>query len=175
LGFSDDQGLWFVSLDLSDPDRPKPGTPEKFLGVRGAQWPAFSPDGHWIAYMSPESGNAEVYVRPYGTGSGKWPISLGGGRYPVWSRGGRQLFYGTLDNYPMVVDYTASGDTFSASKPRRWSDTPIGNATGSYNFDVSPDGKRLVAVPISEYDELKGNLHLTFLLNFFDEVKRRMP
>ncbi len=170
-------GIWTLSLDLSDPDRPKPGTPERLLPQGGS--PAFSPEGRWIAYVSFESGASEVYVRPAPGNSaasgGKWLISTGGAKFAVWSPAGRQLFYATPDNHVMVVDYTAAGAAFSPGKPRPWSATPIGNASGPANFDVAPDGQRLLACPASEPEQAKGNLHLVFLLNFFDELKRRLP
>jgi serine/threonine-protein kinase len=164
-------GIWMLPLDTNDPDRPKPGKAEPFLGA--GNHAVFSPDGRWIAYLSNESGTRPAPGRS-AAASGKWPISTGGGKTPVWSRDGRQLFYATTDNYVMVADYTASGDSFAPGKPRRWSETPIGNATGGSNFDVAPDGQRILACPPTEQDEIRGNLHLTFLLNFFDEVRRRI-
>ena len=88
--------LWTLPLDVSDPEHPKPGKPELFLGTPfNEQEPAFSPDGRWIAYTSNESGRNEVYVRPFPggapSGSGKWQISTGGGAHPIWSRNGREL------------------------------------------------------------------------------------
>ena len=56
--------------------------------------PALSPDGHWLAYTSDESGTNEVYVRPFpNTGDVRWQVSNGGGMSPVWSPLGRELFY----------------------------------------------------------------------------------
>ena len=54
-----------------------------------------SPDGRWIAYDSDESGQFEIYVRPYpdAYAGGRWLISSGGGRQPLWSRDGSELFY----------------------------------------------------------------------------------
>jgi len=61
--------LWTLPLDTSDPEQPKPGKPELFLGTPFAELePAFSPDGRWIAYTSTESGRPEVYVRPFPAG-----------------------------------------------------------------------------------------------------------
>lgn len=57
--------IWTLPLDLSDPENPKPGAPEPFLRrPAGEANPAFSPDGHWIAYSSGETGHFEIYVRP---------------------------------------------------------------------------------------------------------------
>jgi eukaryotic-like serine/threonine-protein kinase len=53
----------------------------------------FSPDGKWVAYLSNESGRAEVYVRALGEGAGRVQISTSGGRRPIWRRDGTELFY----------------------------------------------------------------------------------
>jgi hypothetical protein len=51
-----------------------------------------SPDGRWLAYDSNETGQFEVYVRPYPDAErGRWVVSRGGGRQPLWSRDGREL------------------------------------------------------------------------------------
>jgi DNA-binding SARP family transcriptional activator/Tol biopolymer transport system component len=56
--------------------------------------PAFSPNGRWLAYISNETGDDEVYVVPFpNTGGGKWAISAGGGTEPLWSHRGNELFY----------------------------------------------------------------------------------
>jgi serine/threonine-protein kinase len=169
--------LWTLPLDLSDPDHPKPGTPELFLRTPNDETvPRFSPDGRWIAYRSNESGSNEIYVRPFPNASGgKWPISSGGGLYAFWSKEGHELFYETADNRTMVVDYTVNDASFVADKPRLWSDKQL-FYTGNLNLDLAPDGKRFVvlALPDSPPGE-KGTVHVTMLLNFFDELKRRMP
>ena len=63
--------LWTLPLDLTDPDHPKPGKPEPFLRTPADERvPRFSPDGRWIAFRSNESGNNEIYVRPFPAGTG---------------------------------------------------------------------------------------------------------
>jgi Tol biopolymer transport system component len=175
--------LWTLPLDVSDPEHAKPGKAEVFLRTPFNELePAFSPDGRWIAYTSNQSGRFEVYVRPFqggaATGSGKWQISNGGGLHPIWSRDGRELFYETLDNRIMAATYTAKGDSFAADKPRLWSNTQIMDlfGTGIWNLDLSPDGKRFAVIPRPEATgEQKGSVHVTVLLNFFDELRRRVP
>src|SRR2546425_6939148 len=55
---------------------------------------AFSPNGRWLAYISNETGEDEIYVVPFPhTGAGKWAISAGGGTEPLWSHRGNELFY----------------------------------------------------------------------------------
>jgi Tol biopolymer transport system component len=170
--------LWTLPLDLSDPEHPKAGKPELFLRTMADEWePAFSPDGRWIAYRSNATGFAEIYVQPFPGPIGKWLISTGGGRHPVWSRNGRELFYQAQDNRIMVVTYTAKGDSFAADKPRPWARTQILEPNVLYwNLDLAPDGKRFVVSPRPEAaGGQKGSVHVTVLLNFFDELRRRVP
>ena len=78
----------------------------------------------------------------------------------------------------MAVSYTAShaagGDSFAAGKPRVWTETRLRNV-GSRNYDLAPDGKRLAAFVADDANGEKPLTHLTFLLNFFDELRRKAP
>jgi hypothetical protein len=95
--------------------------------------------------------------------------------YVIWSNNGRELFYETPDNRIMVVDYTANGDSFAFEKPRLWSDKQI-FYPGMLNLALHPDGKRFAVFPMPEsMAGEKGPLRVTFLLNFFDELRRRVP
>jgi Tol biopolymer transport system component len=166
-----------LPLDLTDPDHAKAGKPEVFLRTPADEMlPRFSPDGHWIAYRSNESGNFEIYVRPFPVASGgRWQISAGGGLYAFWSHNGRELFYETMDNRIMVVDYMTSGDSFVPGKRRLWSERQLFYA-GSPHLDLAPDGKRFAVLTLPETAPgEKGSVHVTVLLNFFDELKRRIP
>ena len=101
----------------------KPGKPTVFLNrLFAEQEPMFSPDGRWIAYYSTESGQNEVYVRPFPGPGGKWQISTGGGGgvYPAWSATRRELFFGTLERRILVASYSIEGDSFRAEKPQVW-------------------------------------------------------
>jgi serine/threonine-protein kinase len=174
---ADTQGdLWTAALDTSNPAQPKLGAPEPFLRTTATELaPVFSPDGRWIAYRSNESGTNEIYVRPYPGPGGKALISTGGALYALWSRQRHELFYETGDYRIMVVDYTVEGDTFVPGKPRLWSDYRL-PYPGVLNLALHPDGKRFAvfeAPPSAEGE--KGSVHVTFLLNFFDELRRRVP
>jgi len=174
--------IWMLPLDASDPGHPKPGKPEPFLKTPYSESaPAFSPDGRWIAYHSNENGRAEIYVRPspatggHGT-AGRWQISTQGGQYPVWSPTARELFYKAPapDNRIMLAEYAVQGDTFLPGKTRLWADVRL-IENGGPSFDVHPDGKRLAIFPIPPAREQSGNVHITFLVNFFDELRRQVP
>jgi hypothetical protein len=114
-------------------------------------------------------------VRPFPGPGGRWLISEG--VHPIWSRNGRELFYETTsDNRIMVVTYSAKGDTFTAGKPRAWSDARILEPNNTYwNLDLGPDGKRFAVFPGPRAGEQKGSVHVTVLLNFLDELRRRAP
>jgi eukaryotic-like serine/threonine-protein kinase len=170
--------IWTLPLDMTDPEHPKAGKPEVFLRTPASEmYPAFSPDGHWMVYASNETGSYEIYVRPV-SGGGKWQVSTAGGNNPIWSPAGRQLFYVDPQRRITVVDYTDSGNSFQRGNPRLWEEKSIVSASpsGGNLMDVMPDGKRIVVLAEpGDSEERKENLHLTFLVNFFDEVRRRMP
>jgi dipeptidyl aminopeptidase/acylaminoacyl peptidase len=171
--------IWTVSLDLTDPEHPKPGKPELFLGTSSFETqPAFSPDGHWIAYRSDESGINEVYVRGFavgaGSSTGKWQISTGGGRLPMWSSRGTELFFTTLEQPSriMVVDYAVSGGSFHPERPRVWFEGRLFSPSAAPFLDLHPDGKRFAIFSLPAFEEGGSSVHMTFLLNFFDELRR---
>jgi serine/threonine-protein kinase len=182
LAFSGDVGgvpdIRTLPLDLSDPEHPKPGKAEPFLSdsqVVNVD-PAFSPDGKFLAYASSESGKEEVFVRPFPGPGGKWKISTAGGKFPVWSRAAHELLFLGGDDRIMVANYTIQGDSFSAGKPRAWSPMQVRRTSVEENFDLAPDGKRVAFFPRPAAEQQsQGSLHATFLLNFFDEVRRRVP
>ena len=93
---------------------------------------------------------------------------------PVWSRDGRELLFLAADGRVMAAGYTAKGDSFVPGKPRVWTEARIGLGTG-YNYDTAPDSKRLAAIVNDDANSDKLPTHLTFLLNFFDELRRRAP
>jgi len=168
--------LYTLPLDVSDPDHPRPGKPEPFLVTPAREVDAaFSPDGHWMAYASNESGVDDVFVRPFPGPGGKWRISTGGGKVPTWSRDGRELFFLGGDDHIMVTDYTANGESFNAGKPRVWSERKVLRPGIIRVLDLHPDGKRFAVFERPEAEKAAGNLHVTFLLNFADELQRKVP
>jgi len=136
--------------------------------------PTFSPDGHWLAYVSNESGRPEVYVQPFPGPGGKWQISTEGGTEPAWNRNGRELFYRS-GNKMMALD-VATQPGFSPGKPRMLfegqyftSDWPlIGTA-----YDVSPDGQRFLMVKSTE--QASSATQINVVLNWFEELKQKVP
>jgi len=169
-------GIWTLPVDRDDGNL-RAGKPEIFLQngfpLRDG---AFSPDGRWIAYTSGESGHYEIYVRAFPDRGSKWQMSNSGGIFPKFSSNGRELFF-EADKQIMVAPYIVKGDAFVADKPRVWSDKRLGGPGGGFwNYDVAPDGKRIVALmPVDAPDEKKAQNQVIFLQNFFDELRRRVP
>jgi Tol biopolymer transport system component/predicted Ser/Thr protein kinase len=175
--------IWTAPVE-GDGDRGAPGArlgkAERFLRTSGLAppEPAFSPDGRWLAYQSDETGRYEVFVRPFlGPGS-KAPISTEGGRFPIWSRNGRELFYLGPDQRIMVAGYTANGDSFAVGKPQVWSPKSLVIVLLGHPYDLAPDGKRFAVLlyPGGTAEQQQKPIDsVTVLLNFFDELKRRVP
>jgi Tol biopolymer transport system component len=170
-----DGDIWTVPVE-NDGTGLKAGKPEVFLQTPANElYPAFSPDGRWIAYRSNESGSDQIYVRPFPDKGGKWLISTSGGVLAVWSRNGRELFYRTADQHIMVVTYAVKSDVFVADKPRLWTETRLAETGTTQNLDIAADGKRFVALmPATSSDEQRTQNHVIFLQNFADEVQRRV-
>jgi Tol biopolymer transport system component/predicted Ser/Thr protein kinase len=134
--------------------------------------PRFSSDGHWLAYVSDESGRNEIYVQPYPGPGGKWQISTEGGNEPVWNPKGRELFYRSGERM-MAVDI-ATQPSFAAGTPRmlfegRYEPAPFLAA----NYDVSPDGQRFLMLKESGQDTPTTQINV--VLNWFEELKQRVP
>jgi serine/threonine-protein kinase len=159
------QSVWILPLQ----DR----KPQLFdRGQTNESAPRFSPDGHWIAYSSIESGRSEVYVRPYPGPGGKWQISTEGGAEPVWNPKGRELFY-RIGNKMMAVDVTTQ-PVFSAGKPRvLFEGAFVPTPRSLSNYDVSPDGQRFLMLKAPEQAQAPAQINV--VLNWFEELKRRVP
>ena len=149
------QGLFQARADGASP-------PQALTASKAQRHPwSFTPDGKRLAYTSDESERREVYVRPFpppsasssgaaGQGgpstslrTGKWQVSNNGGEGPRWSRTGHELVYRS-GNQLITVSYTVNGASFVADRPRVWI-AALG-ATGSTDWDLAPDGKRVAVL-----------------------------
>jgi Tol biopolymer transport system component len=110
----------------------------------------FSPDVHWFAYTSNESGRTEVYIETFPKTGGKWLVSNGGGGQPHWSPDGKELFYIAPDKRLMSVEIkTGSAVEIGAPKPLFTSKVASYDAPNRYV--VAPDGQRfLVNAPAGD-------------------------
>jgi serine/threonine-protein kinase len=167
--FSSDIGI--VTLEGSDAQGWKAGQPRLILSepyVEGL--PAFSPDGHWLAYASFESGEPEVYVRPFPGLDSKIKVSAAGGAFPMWSPARPELFYVTQTAI-WVASWRTAGGAFIADKPRLWANvvSPGQRGAGAGNIALHPDGKRFAALKGTPSPERP---HVSLMLDGFSEVRR---
>ena len=150
------------------------GKPELLIDTPfGETNPKLSPDGRWLAYASNESGQSEVYVRPFPALDGKWQVSTDGGAEPVWSPQGGELFYRRGDKM-MVVSYETES-TFTRSKPvELFEGTYTWHPNGvAANYDVSPDGQQFVMV--QPVEGASAVTQINVVLNWFEELERLVP
>ena len=128
----------------------------------------FSPDGHWVAYASDESGRSEIYVRRFspiaipGGAEGKWLISNGGGVLPRWRADGKELYYQAPDGTLMSVQVRTTPG-FRADIPRPLFRVPLQSAYFvSAAWDVTTDGKRFLfsALTVASQQPLYGRAEL---------------
>jgi Tol biopolymer transport system component len=136
--------------------------------VRNAQ---FSPDGRWMAYASDETGNMEIYMAPFPSGTGKWQVSSSGGQEPRWRQDGKELFYLSPDGKMMAVD-VKTGMSFEAGAPKALFQThrrqPV-SAQDVFSYDLSGDGQRFLV--ITKVDEGK-TAPLAVMLNWAAEMEK---
>jgi len=115
--------------------------------------PKVSPNGQYVAYVSSESGQSEVYVRRLDGTSGKWQISTENASNPRWNGDGRELYYLTIDYKMMAVEINAGAD-FEAGNPVELFEQRLHYPNNvSFPYDVTADGQKfLLNVPLSESD-----------------------
>ncbi|MBZ5594925.1 MAG: serine/threonine-protein kinase [Acidobacteriia bacterium] len=104
----------------------------------------FSPDGHWLAYFSIETGRPEVYVVPFPGPGGKYQISHAGGWLVRWSKK-NQLFFLTTGNQLMEADLSLNPQSLQVKALRPLFQVNLVD-TAAPLFDVSADGQRVLAV-----------------------------
>jgi hypothetical protein len=137
--------------------------------------PVFSPDGRWLAYFSNESGDYRVYVEAFPKKGAKRQVSPDGNSAPAWSRDGKHLFYLQFraPRQLMAASFESHGNSFVTGKPRVWS-REIAAFTATRSYDPGPDGKRIILLLPTDTIQQQHD-RLIFLLNFFDELRRRVP
>jgi Tol biopolymer transport system component len=137
----------------------------------------FSPDGHWVAYQSDESGRLEVYVRPFLRPSTTMSVSTGGGVQPRWRGDGRELFYIAPDGDLMAASVAVgrNGEDLKIGKPTSLFHTRIAGGTtaalGGYlkhEYVVAPDGQRFLI----NTAESAATAPITVVLNWAAAMKK---
>ena len=137
------QDLWIApqAAGGAPADKPFPFLQTQFDEEHGR----FSPDGHWVAYSSNESGRQEVYVQPFPATGAKFQVSSGGGREPHWRKDGTELFYIGEGRTLTAVSVTLGSKGFQAEQPKHLFPLSIlSNFIIGRNYEVSNDGQRFL-------------------------------
>jgi Tol biopolymer transport system component len=152
----------------------QPGVPAKpypWLQTQFAEQQAvFSPDGKWVAYQSDESRHIEVYVAPFSGPGGKRQVSTAGGSAPRWASEGKEIFYVGADNRLMVAPVSARGAALDIGEARPLFGLPS-TGVGVF-YDVSADGRRILAVLPQEESGKPANEAINFTQNWTAELKK---
>ena len=138
--------------------------------------PQISPDGKWLAYVSNESGQYEVWVCPFPeVNNWKQPVSVNGGNSPLWSPDSRELFYRNGDSVMAVA--VESEATFKLQKPVRLFQRPYvewNASTDLHPWDIHPDGKRFLMMKEATPEAAQSPRHINIVLNWLEELKQRV-
>ena len=136
--------IWALRLEGERKPHLAVARPENSFVAQGH----LSPDGHWLAYTSTESGTPEVYVVPFGGGQGKWQISTNEGTKPEWGHDGKELYYASDGgNTLYVVPVAETKGALQFGTPQPLFTTP---ASQQIIYDVSPDRKKILMNLVSQ-------------------------
>ncbi|MDX1388538.1 MAG: protein kinase, partial [Acidobacteriota bacterium] len=150
---------------------PDPADPSSFKplleGPEDELSPEVSPDGKWLAYVSPQSGRDEVFVTTFPEPSGRVQVSVAGGNSPTWSPDMKELFYFERSNFIAVQIETEPGFRVV----RR--DVLFQGAYAQYRwqrqYDIHPEGDLFAMV----INPASGNAEI--ILNWFVELEAAVP
>jgi serine/threonine-protein kinase len=137
IGEANQRDIWVVDLEGDRIPQPFVATPANELS------PVFSPDGRRIAYVSNETGQNEVYVRPFPPPGPVTAVSIDGGSEPAWSRDGKALFYRHGDTLMSVS--VRSSARLEVGRPTTAVGVPLlPGSGGNASYDVASDGQRFL-------------------------------
>jgi Tol biopolymer transport system component len=144
----------------------------------GESNPDLSPDGRWVVYQGNESGQLNVYVRPFpNANAGKWQISTSGGLKPAWSKTGREVFYVDVNAHTLMAVPVQTTPTFSAGTPVKVIDAKFFDGGPGRTYDVSRDGKRFLVItnPLAAQTSTAAPATMVLVVNWIEELKARLP
>ena len=153
-------------LPLTGDRKPFPLIASQF----GNLLPVFSPDCKWVAYVSIETGQREVYVTHFPDASHRYRVSTQGGTLPRWSGDGKELFYAARNSI-LAVSVDEKPDSISLGTPHTIISAASYGAAAPVNFyDVTADGKRFL---MTEANSPKGPVPLTLVTNWDSALKKK--
>jgi serine/threonine protein kinase len=123
----------------------------------------FSPDGRWLAYVSDESGQREVYVTGIQGFNQKWQISNGGATAPRWKQDGSELYFVAKGQLMAVSIRTGqTGLQIGAAQPLFRVSIPNFLRAEITNYTVTADGQHFLVNTTGE----EKNIALDLIVNW---------
>ena len=177
-------GQWLVSRDV----RPDTGMDIVMTSMTGERQEKdllateteelnaeISPDGRWLAYESEETGQSEIYMRPFpDIETGKWQISRGGGTKPLWRRDGQELFFLAPRGRMMAVPVEL-GESFSFGRTTELFRGEYFEESRGRTYDITPDGERFIMVKYGRATSDSEHGEIVTVLNWAEELERLLP
>jgi hypothetical protein len=164
--------IYMLAMDRAD------AKPEVFLpGDANKESAAFSPDHQYVSYLSAETGQREIYIRPYQKSGPRLTASAGGGQESVWARNG-DLFYRSLNGDKMFSVSVKTQPTLAVGSPMlvfqgRYYFPPTGAPRAQY--DVTADGKRFLMLAPTTAPGSIDRPRIIVTQHWFDEVRSKFP
>jgi len=144
------------------------------LGADG-EVPTLSPDGRWLAYVSPLGGRNDVYVSPYpDVSAGRVQISANGGGTPRWNRQGGELFYLSAAGAIVAVRFTTTDGFRILSTEELFTPSGFRGGANSVFYDPAPDGQRFLMVDISGAQPGSATARPIVVQNFTAELRAKV-
>jgi Tol biopolymer transport system component len=159
---ANDAALWLQPIKASAQRK------QMFPGLARVFDARFSPDGHWIAYVSAQSGRAQVYLQAFPGPGERVQASTDGGREPVWAPNGSELYFRTPTKF-MAVDVKAR-PALAVGKPRQLFEGDF--LLSHHDYGVLPDGRHFIMIQPVEGKQTQAELHV--VVNWSDELKQRL-
>ncbi len=159
---TNDAALWLLPIKASA--RPK----QIFPGVARVVDARFSPDGRWIAYVSSQSGQAQVYVQAFPDPGERVQASTDGGREPVWAPSGSELYFRTATKF-LAVEVKAQ-PALTVGKPRLLFEGEF--RLSHHDYGILPDGRHFIM--IQPVGGKRKPAELQVVVNWSDELKTRL-
>jgi serine/threonine-protein kinase len=171
-------GRWFVYRTSPGGPRgraifgvPLTGEPQPLLNLAAgpsvAAMPRISPDGRWLAYQSDESGRWEIYVRPFPNPGARIRVSTDGGSEPLWTRNGKSLVYRIGESVVSVG--VSTSPAFTIGERRTLLNGKFLSESTHQDYDISPDGARLLMVKATE-----GSTSVVIVHNWRRELREKL-
>jgi serine/threonine protein kinase/Tol biopolymer transport system component len=155
--------VWYAKLEGDH--TPHPFIVDKF----DAFMPSLSPDGHWMAYSTNESGRYEIYVRAFPGPGATVQVSRDGGTEPLWSADGSSLYF-RGDRRMLVADIVARGSLSVTKRRVLFSDAFDGDMPMPHrNYDLTRDGK-FIMIAANASDKQQTIV----VLNWLDELRAKL-